>query len=92
MNKIYGMKGDIFIHGGDFTGYGNDKHFEQFFNFLEKLNFTHKIVIAGYKGLKYLRRLLLHNIAKSQMEEPFNINLTIKQLFGKIYPMILNCS
>lgn len=34
MNKILSMKGHIFIHGGDFTGYGSDKHFQAFFDFL----------------------------------------------------------
>lgn len=41
------MKGDIFIHGGDFTEYGIEEDFVKFFSYLEKLNFRYKIVIAG---------------------------------------------
>ena len=39
--------GDIFIHAGDFTKLGEQKYFSYFLGFLEKLNFKHKIVIAG---------------------------------------------
>jgi len=41
------MTGDIFIHGGDFTDYGEEEHFLAFFRFLDKLKFKHKIVISG---------------------------------------------
>jgi predicted phosphodiesterase len=41
------VEGDIFIHAGDFTRYGRDRHFLAFFKCLEELKFTHKIVIAG---------------------------------------------
>ena len=38
---------DIFIHAGEFTYYGQEKHFHKFFNFLDNLQFKHKIVISG---------------------------------------------
>ena len=38
---------DIFIHAGDFTDYGKEQDFWRFFELLDKLNFKHKIVIAG---------------------------------------------
>ena len=41
------MKGDIFIHAGDFTDYGREEDFKKFFKYLDKLNFKHKIVISG---------------------------------------------
>ena len=47
LNKILQMEGDIFIHAGDFTDYGKEKDFLAFFQYLEKLNFRHKIVISG---------------------------------------------
>lgn len=40
-------EGDIFIHGGDFTYYGVEEHFDYFCKFLSKLRFRHKIVISG---------------------------------------------
>ena len=40
-------KGDIFIHAGDFTHHGREKHFRDFFDILDRLQFRHKIVIAG---------------------------------------------
>ena len=45
--EILQMKGDIFIHAGDFTDYGEEQDFFNFFKILDKLNFKHKIVIAG---------------------------------------------
>jgi len=41
------MSGDIFIHAGDFTDYGREEDFTNFFSKLERLKFKHKIVIAG---------------------------------------------
>lgn len=42
------MKGDIFIHAGDFTDYGIEQDFIRFFHYLDKLSgFRYKIVIAG---------------------------------------------
>jgi 3',5'-cyclic AMP phosphodiesterase CpdA len=41
------MKGDIFIHAGDFTHYGKQDHFLSFFDFIDKLNFRYKIILAG---------------------------------------------
>lgn len=40
-------EGDVFIHGGDFTYYGEDKYFTEFSEILGKLKFRYKIVIAG---------------------------------------------
>jgi predicted phosphodiesterase len=40
-------RGDIFIHAGDFTRYGGEKGFLDFFHELDRLDFKHKIVIAG---------------------------------------------
>lgn len=31
MNQILSLKGDIFIHAGDFTYHGKDDHFVKFF-------------------------------------------------------------
>jgi predicted phosphodiesterase len=45
--KLWQLKGDIFIHAGDFTDYGEEKDFLNFFKILDRLNFKHKIVIAG---------------------------------------------
>jgi predicted phosphodiesterase len=39
--------GDIFICAGDFTTYGRQEHFVKFLHFLERLQFRHKVVIAG---------------------------------------------
>jgi predicted phosphodiesterase len=47
LNRIAKMSGDIFIHAGDFTYYGQEKDFTDFFNYLERLNFRYKIVISG---------------------------------------------
>lgn len=42
------MKGDIFIHAGDFTDYGIEEDFIKFFAFLDKLTtFKYKIVTGG---------------------------------------------
>ena len=41
------IKGDIFIHAGDFTKYGTEQHFLNFINNLQRLQFKHKIVVAG---------------------------------------------
>lgn len=41
------VKGDIFIHAGDFTKKGTSEGFYSFFQWLERLEFKHKIVIAG---------------------------------------------
>jgi 3',5'-cyclic AMP phosphodiesterase CpdA len=38
---------DIFIHAGDFTKYSRKSELERFKNFLRKLPYKHKIVIAG---------------------------------------------
>ena len=43
-NKI---KGDIFIHAGDFSRYGSEKHILNFLTCLKKLEFKHKIVVPG---------------------------------------------
>lgn len=45
--QLLNMKGDIFIHAGDFTEYGREEDFVNFFRKLDRLNFKHKIVIAG---------------------------------------------
>ena len=34
LNKIAQMSGDIFIHAGDFTDYGKEKDFKNFFKYL----------------------------------------------------------
>ena len=47
LTEILAMKGDIFIHAGDFTRHGKEDNFIEFFSFLEQLNFKHKIVISG---------------------------------------------
>jgi len=49
LNRIYAlMKGDIFIHAGDFTDYGREEDFIKFYDYLDNLkNFRYKIVIAG---------------------------------------------
>jgi predicted phosphodiesterase len=47
LKRVAELSGDIFIHAGDFTYYGRDKDFQYFFNYLDKLNFRHKIVISG---------------------------------------------
>ena len=47
LKDIFKMKGDIFIHAGDFTDYGIESNFWEFFKLLERLDFKHKIVIAG---------------------------------------------
>jgi predicted phosphodiesterase len=47
LNRIAEMSGDVFIHAGDFTYYGQDKDFTDFFKYLERLNFRYKIVISG---------------------------------------------
>ncbi len=49
LNKISNsMKGDIFIHAGDFTDYGCEEDFIKFYDYLDNLkNFRYKIVIAG---------------------------------------------
>ena len=41
------MSGDIFIHAGDFTDYGREKDFKNFFRYLERLEFRYKVVISG---------------------------------------------
>ena len=40
-------EGDIFIHAGDFTDYGQEKYFHSFFDLLPKLRFKYKVVISG---------------------------------------------
>lgn len=47
LQKVLQLKGDIFIHAGDFTDYGCEKDFTEFFKYLEKLAFRYKIVISG---------------------------------------------
>ena len=47
LDALLGIKGDIFIHAGDFTRYGKESNFNDFFKFLDQLCFKHKIVIAG---------------------------------------------
>lgn len=39
--------GDIFIHAGDFTYYGQEKSFRKFFDFLDKLPYRYKVVVSG---------------------------------------------
>jgi hypothetical protein len=41
------MKGDIFIHCGDFTRKGEELSFLHFFQILDHLQFRYKIVVAG---------------------------------------------
>ena len=47
LKNIATLSGDIFIHAGDFTYYGKEQDFLNFFKYLEELNFRYKIVIAG---------------------------------------------
>ena len=47
LKKVAGLSGDIFIHAGDFTDYGKEQDFLDFFKYLERLNFRYKVVIAG---------------------------------------------
>ena len=47
LNEILALKGDIFIHAGDFTKHGKEDNFQEFFTFLEQLNFQYKIVVSG---------------------------------------------
>lgn len=47
LKDLFGMQGDIFIHAGDFTDYGREKDFFTFMKQLDRLNFRHKVVIAG---------------------------------------------
>lgn len=46
-------KGDIFIHCGDFTINGGQEETLNFIEWIEKLDFRHKIVISGnHEGMK----------------------------------------
>ena len=48
LKKTVGLKGDIFIHAGDFTDYGIESDFLSFFEYLDRLvGFRYKIVIGG---------------------------------------------
>lgn len=39
--------GDIFIHAGDFTLYSDESELLSFCDFLDRLQYKHKIVICG---------------------------------------------
>ncbi|CAD6189937.1 unnamed protein product [Caenorhabditis auriculariae] len=45
--------GDVFIHAGDFTDFGESEELVRFNELLGKLNFTHKIVVAGNHELGF---------------------------------------
>jgi len=40
-------KGDIFVHCGDFSMYGNKAETLQFFDWMRRLDFKHKILVPG---------------------------------------------
>lgn len=40
-------EGDVFLHAGDFTGMGSKREVNKFNDWLETINFKHKVVIAG---------------------------------------------
>ena len=72
-----GISGDIFIHAGDFTSYGKEKHFRNLMHFLPKLNFKHKIVIAGNHEIFLDPTLYGNRVKKLKEKHPCSVSVLV---------------
>ena len=71
--------GDVFIHAGDISRYGELKELKKFTNWIKKLNdkFKYKIVIAGNRDLlvdrKFVKDTKQHLLNKPDKIQYFNL-------------------
>lgn len=82
--------GDIFIHAGDFTKYGEMEEVKQFNEWLGQLPHTHKIVIAGNHEISFDSTMTYseHSISSLQFED-HQISRIAQQEDNKKY--LTNC-
>jgi len=62
-------EGDIFIHAGDISRYGELKELQKFTSWVKKLNFKYKIIIAGNREL-LVDPMYVYDNKKRHLEKP----------------------
>lgn len=55
-NQLEVPDGDVLLHAGDFTNYGNKRDIQNFNLFLNKLPHTYKVIIAGNHDFMFERK------------------------------------
>ena len=67
------LEGDMIIHGGDISNRGRREEVEDFIDWFQELNFTHKIFIAGNHDL-YLERVSEYELEEIIPEDVIYLN------------------